>query len=1061
MKHLPNATQDRSLTSIRHSLTQTTSLEIGGVFSSPAIYLTAHLLTDFPSSHLLLFATEEDTERALHHYQLFQLQSTPLSLFPFWEGNSFEEHLFSEGLSLLKQIASSPTILFCSLQAFLQKVPSPQVLKSEKLQLQQKQKYTRESILKKLDTAGFVRVTLVGEPGEYALRGSILDIYSLAEEHPYRLEFFGDSLEDIRLFDADTQRSIRPLKQIQLSLLHHRQLQDDISFYSILDYLSASSLVFLFDPTRIEERSELLTRDLKIQEVYLTLKNKLRHRPHLKLYPQPVAKGEGCVNFHANPLNLTSATSPEKITQQLQEEIEKGKEVHLVCRNKLEVRKFKELQDQHQFSEKILLHQGTLYAGFDFTEWNQFYATYWEIFPRPQLPQAPAVEKKRFHSTTPILDFIDLKPGDFIVHLSHGIGQFLGIHPEIRDGILQDFIDLRFANNVEIKLPAVSLALIQKYVQIASKLPKLDIVGAKTFQKRIDKVRAGLLDVAAELLEVQALRDKCSGMAFPPDTEWQKEFEDAFPYELTPDQAETIHQIKNDMESSRPMDRLICGDVGFGKTELAIRAAFKAVSANKQVAFLSPTSILARQHFLTLRERMAEFPITLAYVAKFIPPREQKKILELTKQGKIDILIGTHRLLSKDVAFSDIGLLVIDEEQRFGVEHKEKLKRLRTTVDILTLTATPIPRTLNSALIGLRDISVLATPPKNRKPIMSRLVVWDSAVIRQAILDEMARNGQVFFVHNRVESIEIITKVLQGLVPEARFEIVHGQMKPDLLEKHMIDFLEHRIDVLVATSIIEFGIDIPNVNTLFVHQAERFGLADLHQLRGRIGRSHLQAYAYFIIPERKLLTNAHKRLKAIEEFSQLGAGFHLSMRDLEIRGAGNILGYEQSGHIASIGYELYCQVLKETVALLKHEQYHYRIYPNIKIKLEARIPEDYILESSERMSVYRKLSALLTPKEYSAFEQECLDLYGPFPESFRNLMFLTRLRIHAETFYLPEIYERGPHFIIRYQSQEKLIASLNKQAVIRYPEEQYALCFIAEGLPTIDHLKKLFAFSKI
>lgn len=1060
MKHSSTDSYKSSIASIRQSLTQQISLEIGGVFSSPAMYLTTHLLYDTSLSHLFLFATEEEAERALHHYQLFQRQPQILSLFPFWEGVTFEEHLFSEGLSVLKQLSASPILLFCPLQAFLQKVPSPQVLRTEKLHLKQKQHYTREHILKKLDTAGFVRTAMVGEPGEYALRGSILDIYSFTEEHPYRLEFFGDYLEDIRLFDADTQRSIRHLKQIQLSLLHHRQIQDDISFYSILDYLSDKSCVFLFDPTRIEERAELFARDLKIQEIHLTLKNKIRQRLHLKIYSQPVAQGDRCINFQARPLNFNSAMSPEKITQHLQKMVEQGKEVHLVCRNKLEARKFKEFQDLNQFHLPITVHQGILSAGFDFVDWNLLYAAYWEVFPRPQLPQTPTVEKKRFHSTSPILDFVDLKPGDYIVHLSHGIGEFLGIHPETRDGILQDFIDLRFANNVEIKLPAVSLALVQKYVQIGSKPPKLDVVGSKTFQKRVDKVRAGLLDVAAELLEVQALRDKCPGIPFPADTEWQKEFEDAFPYELTPDQSETLHHIKKDMESSRPMDRLICGDVGFGKTELAIRAAFKAVSANKQVAFLSPTSVLARQHFLTLQERFAEFPITIAYVAKFVPPREQKRVVELTQQGKIDILIGTHRLLSKDVAFNDLGLVIIDEEQRFGVEHKEKMKRLRATVDILTLTATPIPRTLNSALIGLRDISVLATPPKNRKPIISRLVIWDSALIRQAILDEMARNGQVFFVHNRVESIEVITKLLQGLVPEARFEIVHGQMNPKLLEKHMIDFLEHRIDVLVATSIIEFGIDIPNVNTLFVHQSERFGLSDLHQLRGRIGRSHIQAYAYFIIPERKMLTNAQKRLKAIEEFSQLGAGFHLSMRDLEIRGAGNILGYEQSGHIASIGYELYCQILKETVAILKHEHYQYRIYPNIKINLEARIPETYISDSAERMSLYRKLSALLSPAEYEAFEQECLDLYGPFPDSFLHLLFITKLRIHAEMFYLPEIYERGNHFMIRYQSQEKLLESLRKQTVVRYPEEHYAMCFVAEDLSPIEHLKKIFAFTK-
>lgn len=1036
-------------------------LEIGGLPSSSAMYFFAQILPKIHPTHLFVFSTEEEAEKALAHYSLFSPKSTTLACFPFWGTHPFEERLFSEALALLKQLEQHSVFIFCSIQSLLQQVPSPKLLQAEELILKKGDSYSREIILQKLSSAGFIRTPMVGDPGEFSVRGSIIDLYPFAEELPYRLEFFGEELEDIRVFQVEDQRSLDHLTQLQISLVHHKQIEEDDTFYSMLDYLPKEAVTVFFDPQRLQERAEFLGRDVRLRGFYLTLLNHLKSRRFVKLYPLAVAQGEGSLNFEVKKVSFAHL-SPESLAQVLQKQILSSQKIHVVCRNRIESRRFQEFLNQHQLEGKIQIHHGSLSSGFDFPAFEVLYGAYFEFFPRPQLPYQPqpvTAKKARFHYQTPLNEFIDLKPGDFVVHIVHGIGQFLGVRPEYRDGVLQDFIELRFGNHVDLKLPATSMALIQKYVQVGTRAPKLDLIGSKVFQKRIEKVRSGIFDIASELLELQAQRDKHPGIVFPTDTEWQKEFEEAFPYELTPDQKDATKKIKEDMESSRPMDRLLCGDVGFGKTEVAIRAMFKAVSFNKQVAFLAPTSVLAKQHYLTLKERMADFPIEIEYVSKYLSPREQKKIVERTKQGQVDILIGTHRLLSQDVAFHDIGLLVIDEEQRFGVEHKEKLKKFRATVDILTLTATPIPRTLNMALMGIRDISVLATPPRNRHPIITRVIIWDTSFVRQVIMEELYREGQVYFVHNRVETIEEIQILLQQIVPEARFDIVHGQMEPKLTEARMTAFLEKKIDVLVCTSIIEFGLDIPNVNTLLVHHAEQFGLSDLHQLRGRVGRYDRQAYAYFIVPEHKLHGASKKRMKAIEEYSQLGAGFQLSLRDLEIRGAGNIIGYEQSGHIASIGYELYCQILKETVALLKKEPYTYRIHPDIKLQLETRIPEEYIFDSAERMNLYRKLSAVMNATEYFQLEQECLDLYGPFPTPFQNILLLTQLRVHAEEFRLAEIYERENHFLIRYLSRPQLLKALSPKATIRYPQENYALCFISEKMDIISHLKRLFSFS--
>jgi transcription-repair coupling factor (superfamily II helicase) len=1035
-------------------LQQKRGYEMGGLSSAGAILLVALEILKHSSSStaLFLFATEEDAERASHAYEVFQPEGK-VQIFPFWDYQPFNDALFSEGLSILKTIGKPAQVLFISLQALLQRVPSPQLLRAEKLKLKRHHPYSREEILTQLQNAGFLRTPMVGDPGEFAVRGEILDIFPFSEKHPYRLEFFGEELEEIRSFEVESQLSIEKLSELHLSLIHRKQVENDPAFYSVLDYLQPQVPFFQVDPDRILERIDFITQEMERKGFYLTVKNQWLQRPHFLLYPLAVANEKG-YNFQVHPF---SAESPEEATQQVHQALKEKKTVYLTYRSKIEKRKLLEWMEKEHLEEQVQLQSGILSSGFSCEEFHVLYLPYHDLFHQ-NLLSPPLVPRKKSvsGSSSPIQEFMDLKPGEWIVHIVHGIGKFEGVHGEYREGILQDFIYLKFADDVILKLPATSMALVQKYIQGGTKPPKLDQVGSKSFQKRMDKVRLALHDVASELMEIQALRDQHQGVAYPADTEWQEEFEEAFPYELTLDQKTALKAIKEDMESPRPMDRLLCGDVGFGKTELAIRAIFKAVLFNKQVAVLAPTSILARQHYLTMKSRMAGFPIEIAYVSKLVSPQKQKDILEKTKTGQIDILIGTHRILSADVSFKNLGFVVIDEEQRFGVVHKEKLKKIRATLEVLTLTATPIPRTLNSALMGIRDISVLTTPPRERRPIISKVLTWESSLIRKVILEEKYRGGQVFFVHNRVETIGAVTEMLRNLVPEVRFTIVHGQLPPKEIEEQMSFFLERGSDVLVCTSIIESGIDIPNANTIIINSAEHFGLAELHQLRGRVGRYIHQAYAYFIIKEHAWLTKAQKRVKVMEEFSQLGAGFKISMKDLELRGAGNLMGYEQSGHIASIGYELYCQILKETVALLKKQRQHYRIHPNIKLNISARIPESYIPDISARMTLYRKLSSLLEYHEYLQAEQECLDRYGSFPEEVLHILWITRLRIHAEFFGFLEIYEREGSFFIHYQDLQRLKKGISSQATIRYLAEQRALCCIDPQLPLKFHLDQLF-----
>jgi transcription-repair coupling factor (superfamily II helicase) len=654
---------------------------------------------------------------------------------------------------------------------------------------------------------------------------------------------------------------------------------------------------------------------------------------------------------------------------------------------------------------------GPLRRGFEVGAVEVIFLTTRELFHRTVVRR---VLKGRAPPSRAIESFVDLSKGDHVVHLAHGVARYLGMECFEKDNVLQEFLVLEFRGQLKLYVPVSKADLVQKYIGPGDRAPVLDRVGGSSWSRKKEEVEEALLDLASELIEVQAMREERPGFAAPLDSEWQRQFEAAFPFEDTPDQVEVTAAIKADMQSPRPMDRLICGDVGYGKTELAMRAAFKAVDAGKQVAMLVPTTVLAQQHFHTFKERMAEFPVTIDVISRFRTASEQKRVVEAARAGQLDVLIGTHRILSRDIGFRDLGLVIIDEEQRFGVEHKERLKKLRSTVDVLTLSATPIPRTLHMALLGIRDISSLTTAPQGRSPVATEVCRYEPGLVREAVIRELNRDGQVYFVHNRIHDIARVKMELEQLVPEARIEYAHGQMNEHELEDKMVRFVLGEIDVLISTTIIESGIDIPNVNTIFIDEADIYGLADLHQLRGRVGRYKHQAYCYLVLPaHRPVNEDAEKRLRALVEFSDLGAGFQIALRDLEIRGAGNILGPAQSGHIALVGYDMYCRLLEKAVRRLKQEEGAEPLQVEVDLALEAFIPEQFMAREKERLEVYRRLSQAQGKEALADLAAELEDRFGPLPAPLTQLLEVQELRVLCAQHGIEYLGREGEHLILR------------------------------------------------
>ena len=639
-----------------------------------------------------------------------------------------------------------------------------------------------------------------------------------------------------------------------------------------------------------------------------------------------------------------------------------------------------------------------------------------ELFHRTERPRLP---RRRLGRA--IDSFMDLAEGDLVVHVGHGIGRYRGLKMLAKGQHVEEHLEIEFHGGTRLYVPAAKIDLVQKYVGGSQSRPRLASIGGKAWVRKKQAAEAAVTDLAADMLELQAARAARPGIAFAPDSEWQREFDAAFPYTETPDQLSAIQSVRTDMRAELPMDRLLCGDVGYGKTEVAMRAAFKAVDSGYQVAVLVPTTILAEQHYRTFQQRMAEFPIDIARLSRFCSTRQQREILDGLQRGRVDVVIGTHRLVSADVRFHNLGLIVIDEEQRFGVQVKEHLKQLRSTVDVMTMTATPIPRTLHMSLVGVRDISNLETPPADRMAIQTRVTRFDPQLIRTAVLRELNRGGQIFFVHNRVHNIERVAARLEEIVPEATIRIGHGQMREAELERVMIDFVDQRFDLLLATTIIESGLDIPNANTMFIDDADRYGLADLHQLRGRVGRYKNRAYCYLLVdPTNHLTPNAARRLRAIEEFSQMGAGFAIAMRDLEIRGAGNLLGTQQSGHITAIGYELYCQLLENAVRHLKRLPPKPSLDIDVRLPGEAYLPADYIRRLRAKIDMYRRLTRATRPSDLEHLRHEMRDRFGPLPPPVRRLFALTELKIDASRWRIGAIHTEGQYLVFEFSDRAAL-----------------------------------------
>ncbi|MGA4722404.1 transcription-repair coupling factor [Fictibacillus nanhaiensis] len=993
--------------------------------------------------------------------------------------------LKSQRIEALNQLSRSfKGVIITPVAGLRRYLPPVEVWKKAGLAFQVGEDIDSDEILKKLVAMGYERSSMVQTPGEFSVRGGIIDIYPLTEKNPVRIELFDTEIDSIRFFEAETQRSqdkvkaisIAPAEELILFDEHYNNAADRIDaklastlknikddalketlvenisyetgrlrekqqfqsmykyaslFYdepaSLLQYISPNSLVVMDEIGRIQETSQQLDKeeaewqtallehgelvqDLTISPdtngllgdkkafpiIYLSLF--LRHVPHTQ--PQNILNVEckSMQNFHGQMNVLKGEMDRWK---------KLGFAIVFVAMNKERANRLERVLADYEMDAGIIAADqniqpktsqillGDLGSGFESVKQKLVVITEEEVFTKKA--KRPA-RKQKMTNAERIKSYSELKVGDYVVHVNHGIGKYLGIETLEIKGVHKDYLHIKYSGNDKLYVPVEQIDQVQKYVGSEGKEPKIYSLGGSDWKKVKSRVKSSVQDIADDLIKLYAEREASRGYAFAEDGAEQSEFEGSFPYQETDDQLRAIEEIKKDMESVRPMDRLLCGDVGYGKTEVAIRAAFKAIMGGKQVAFLVPTTILAQQHFETFRERFSEFPITIGSLSRFRSKKEQNEVLKGLKAGTVDIAIGTHRLLSKDVQYKDLGLLIIDEEQRFGVTHKEKIKTLKSNVDVLTLTATPIPRTLHMSMLGVRDLSVIETPPENRFPVQTYVMDYNGSLVREAIEREMGRGGQVYFLYNRVDSIERMAEQISMLVPDCRVAYAHGQMSENELESVMLEFLEGNYDVLVSTTIIETGVDIPNVNTLIVYDADKMGLSQLYQLRGRVGRSNRVAYAYFTYQRDKVLTEvAEKRLQAIKEFTELGSGFKIAMRDLSIRGAGNLLGAQQHGFIDSVGFDLYSQMLEEAIQERKgNKPKEVEEDVDLNIEVDAYIPTNYIGDEKQKIEMYKHVRAAKALKDISDLQEEFVDRFGDYPVEVECLLLVAGIKLRAK-----------------------------------------------------------------
>lgn len=1062
-------------------------IQISGCVNTQKI----HLLSGIGSGcgyKLVVFSNEEKAKKAYEEYLLFGEETYlyPARDLLFYYADIKGKTLTNRRMEVLRAIGEKkkeePVTVITTMDAFLDGIISPDEIQKNRIHITGEDTVDLTKLEQDLTALGYERESQIEAPGQFAVRGGIIDVFPLAEEMPVRIELWGDEIDSIRMFDAKSQRSIENISEITIYPASENCFGNN-GLVSFLKYFPENeTLLFYDEPHRLQETAETVEA-----EYTESLKNradagmKEEGEEELRVFQTKDIISEmnrysgiglttlesKCGLFKVRSVYTVQAkgvnpynNSFELLTRDLKRLKRNGYRVVLLSGSRTRAKRLAEDLRDYDLSSfysedmqrevkpgEIMAAYGYASEGYEYPMLKFVVISESDIFGRKKKKK-----KRKKYEGQRIQDFAELKPGDYVVHENHGIGVYKGIEKIEVEKIVKDYMKIVYAEGGVLYIPVAQMDLIQKYAGADAKKPRLNKLGTIQWGKTKSQVKKAVQIVAKDLVELYAVRQQSEGFVYGPDTVWQKEFEEMFPFEETDDQLQAIEDTKHDMESKKIMDRLICGDVGYGKTEIAIRAAFKAVQEGKQVVCLVPTTILAQQHYNTFVQRLKEFPVRIDLLCRFRSAAEQKKTIEDTKKGFVDILVGTHRVLSKDVVFKDLGLLIIDEEQRFGVTHKEKIKKLKENIDVLTLTATPIPRTLHMSLIGIRDMSVLEEAPNERMPIQTYVMEYNDEMVREAITRELARDGQVYYVYNRVNDIADVAGRIQSLVPDANVAFAHGQMKERELEDIMYDFINGDIDVLVSTTIIETGLDIPNANTMIIQDADRFGLSQLYQLRGRVGRSNRMAYAFLLYQRDKLLKEvAEKRLSAIREFTDLGSGIKIAMRDLEIRGAGNLLGEAQSGHMEAVGYDLYCKMLNEAVRQLKGGPEAETFTTLIDLNVDAYIPEYYIKNEYQKLDIYKRIAAIESEEELEDMTEELIDRFGDIPKKVQQLLVIASLKSLAHSVYVTAIEQKGEE--IRFTMYEK--AKIDPSGIPKFLDSyKNDLIFRAEEPPYFLYCRK-------
>lgn len=1058
-------------------------IQIAGCVGSQKTHLM-YALGDGFEYRVIAFSSEEKAKKAYEEYRVF---TEDVYLYPardllFYHADIKGKLLTDQRMGVLRALIEKEegkdVTVITTMDAFLDGLARPEKLKEQRISLTGGDVIDLTELEKSLTDMGYERESQIEGPGQFAVRGGIMDVFPLTEELPVRIELWGDEIDSLRSFDVESQRSVENLETVTIYPASENW-EDGMETVSFLEYFPGEKSILLLDePQRLQETAE------SVEEEYFRSREKRQESDPEDGDDQSltVYQTKDIINFMnlytgiamttleskcglfrvrktysiqtkgVNPYN----NSFELLTRDLKRLKRSGYRVVLLSGSRTRAKRlaedlrdydlssfYSEDMDREVNPGEIMVSCGYVAEGYEYPMLKFMVISESDIFGRKKKKK-----RRKKYEGQKIQDFAELKPGDYVVHENHGIGVYNGIEKIEVDKVVKDYMKISYADSGVLYIPVAQMDLIQKYAGADAKKPKLNKLGTVQWGRTKSQVKKAVQAVAKDLVELYAARQQSEGFVYGPDTVWQKEFEEMFPFEETEDQIQAIEDTKQDMESTKIMDRLICGDVGYGKTEIAIRAAFKAVQEGKQVVYLVPTTILAQQHYNTFVQRLKDFPVRIDLLCRFRSSYQQKKTVEDLKKGLVDIVIGTHRVLSKDVGFKDLGLLIIDEEQRFGVTHKEKIKKLRENIDVLTLTATPIPRTLHMSLIGIRDMSVLEEAPQDRMPIQTYVMEYNDEMVREAIERELSRGGQVYYVYNRVNDIADVAGHLQQLIPTANISFAHGQMRERELEDIMYDFINGDIDVLVSTTIIETGLDIPNANTMIIQDADRFGLSQLYQLRGRVGRSNRMAYAFLLYRRDKLLKEvAEKRLSAIREFTDLGSGIKIAMRDLEIRGAGNLLGEAQSGHMEAVGYDMYCKMLNEAVLQLKGGGEEESFTTTIDLNIDAYIPESYIKNEYQKLDIYKRIAAIENEEEMDDMTEELIDRFGDIPKKVQQLLHIAALKGLAHSAYVTAVEQKGGD--IRFTMYEKakidpqripaMLQGYGKDLVFRTEEPPYFL----------------------